>query len=348
MARDHQVLVGWDHSDRAGAFVGTDDRVVARVPLGIEADAEMLEAGARFPAHRRGVLADPAREDEGVDPAQDRGERADVLAELMAEELDRVGRRRLTCAHGEQHLHVRADAGHAEKAGLVIDEACERRHVVAFVRQEMDEDAGIEIAAARAHHEAAARRESHRRVDGTTVTHRRHAGAVAEVRDHRAAERRCPDGRDDVLVRQAVEAVAPDTLRPEQVRERQALRHLGHAAVEGGRGVVAQLHRLLDLGHNLGQQEVGVVGRERVVLEGAVVGPAAARRVVAGVDEHANRDRHIAVVDQVVEHDRHVRGRAGDVTAPVLEDHDAGRRPVGLVLGGDVDPVVALGVGEDL
>ena len=42
VARDHQVLVGRDHSDRAGAFVGTDDRVVARVPLGIEADAEML------------------------------------------------------------------------------------------------------------------------------------------------------------------------------------------------------------------------------------------------------------------------------------------------------------------
>ena len=101
---------------------------MAGVPLGIEADAEMLESGAHFPAHWRGVLADPAREDEGVDPAQDRGERADVLAELVAEERYRVGRRRLMCAHGEQHLHVRADAGHAEKAGLVIDEACERRH----------------------------------------------------------------------------------------------------------------------------------------------------------------------------------------------------------------------------
>ena len=71
---------------------------MAGVPLGIEADAEMLESGAHFPAHWRGVLADPVREDEGVDPAQDRGERADVLAELVAEERYRVGRRRLTCA----------------------------------------------------------------------------------------------------------------------------------------------------------------------------------------------------------------------------------------------------------
>jgi len=45
VARDHQVLVGRDHPDRAGAFVGTDDRVMAGVPLGIEADAEMLESG---------------------------------------------------------------------------------------------------------------------------------------------------------------------------------------------------------------------------------------------------------------------------------------------------------------
>src|SRR5205814_421466 len=82
VARDHQVLVGRDHPDRAGAYVGTDDRVMAGVPLEIEADAEMLESGAHFPAHWRGVLADPAREDEGVDPAQDRGERADVLAPL--------------------------------------------------------------------------------------------------------------------------------------------------------------------------------------------------------------------------------------------------------------------------
>src|SRR5437867_13115133 len=88
VARDHQVLVGRDHADRARTSVGTDDGVVSRVPLRIDVDPEVLEPGTRFPAHRRGVLADPAREDERVDPAQDRGERADVLAELVAEELD--------------------------------------------------------------------------------------------------------------------------------------------------------------------------------------------------------------------------------------------------------------------
>ena len=36
-----------------------------------------------------------------------------------------------------------------------------------------------------------------------------------------------------------------------------------------------------------------------------------------------------------------------DVAAAVLEDHDAGRR-LGVVLGRDVDPVIADGAGEDL
>src|SRR5437773_10096415 len=220
VARDNQVLVGWNHADRAGASVGTDDLIVSRVPLGIEADAEVLEAGTRFQAHWRGVLADPAREDERVDPAQDRGERADVLAELMAEELDRLGGRRLTLADGQQRLHVRADSGNAEEAGLVIDEALERRDIVALVGEEVDKHARVEVPAPRAHHEAAGRRESHRRIDGDAIAYRGHARAVAEMRDDRAAERRRADRRDHVLVRQAVEAVAPDPLRPERARER--------------------------------------------------------------------------------------------------------------------------------
>ena len=66
-----------------------------------------------------------------------------------------------------------------------------------------------------------------------TVADRRHAGAVAEMRDDGAAEGRRADRRDDVLVRQAVEPVAPDALRPEPTRERQALGHRRHAPVEG-------------------------------------------------------------------------------------------------------------------
>ena len=75
---------------------------------------------------------------------------------------------------------------------------------------EVHEDAGIEVAGAGSHHEAARRREPHRRVDRPPVLDRGHARAVAEMRDHGAPERRRAERFDDVLVRQAMEAVAAD------------------------------------------------------------------------------------------------------------------------------------------
>src|SRR5207249_11574347 len=60
VARDHQVLVGGDHPDRAGAFVGTDDRVMAGVLFGIEDDAVVLVGGAVYPVQSRCVLGVPA------------------------------------------------------------------------------------------------------------------------------------------------------------------------------------------------------------------------------------------------------------------------------------------------
>ena len=54
------------------------------------------------------------------------------------------------------------------------------------------------------------------------------------MRDHRAAEVRGADGRDDVFVRESVEAVAPDAPLPERARQRQTLRHVRHPPVKGG------------------------------------------------------------------------------------------------------------------
>ena len=62
----------------------------------------------------------------------------------------------------------------------------------------------------------------------------------------------------------------------------------------------------------------------------------------ARVDEDADRDRHLLLVDQVVEDGRHEV-----LVAPaVLEDHDAGRLVL-RILGGNVNPPVAGGAVED-
>src|SRR5947199_222300 len=155
-------------SPRPSAF---EDGVVPRVPLAIDSDPEMLEAAARLLAHRSGAFADPAREDERVDSTQHRGERADVLAEHIAEELDRLGRVRLGRAGLEERLHIGCRARHAEEAGLVVDEAFDRAGIESLVREQVHEHAGVEVAAPRTHHEAARRREAHGRIDGKPVAH---------------------------------------------------------------------------------------------------------------------------------------------------------------------------------
>ena len=116
----------------------------------------------------------------------------------------------------------------------MVDEAFDRAGVESLVREQVHQHAGVEVAAPRAHHEAARRREAHRRVDGKPVAHGSEAGAVAQVRDDRAAERSGADGGDDVLVRQAVEPVALDALRSECPWQRQALRDGRHPSVERG------------------------------------------------------------------------------------------------------------------
>jgi hypothetical protein len=73
----------------------------------------------------------------------------------------------------------------------------------------------------------------------------------------------------------------------------------------------------------------------------------AKRRHHAGVDKNADGDRHFFPGDQVIEDDWDAPcAVVFDISAAILEDHDA-CRPGAVVLGGDVDPVIARGAGED-
>ena len=79
---------------------------------------------------------------------------------------------------------------------------------------QIEDHAGIERAAARAHHQAVDRGEAHRARDAAAVLDGAQAGAVAEMRDDDAPgrERRRKFAQRDyeIFIRQAVEAVAPD------------------------------------------------------------------------------------------------------------------------------------------
>ena len=96
------------------------------------------------------------------------------------------------------------------------------------VLKQVEDHAGIERAGTRAHAEAVERREAERAVDALAVPHRAEAGAAAEVRDDDASVgdlgRDVRQHRRDVLVRQAVEAVALHARGADLARQRHELR----------------------------------------------------------------------------------------------------------------------------
>ena len=103
---------------------------------------------------------------------------------------------------------------------------------------QVQDDAGVELAGAGAHRQAVEGGEAHGALDAAAGEQRAHRGAAAEVGDdHPAAGdlgRDLGEAAGDVLVAEAVEAVAADALVVERARQGVAVGVLGVAAVEGG------------------------------------------------------------------------------------------------------------------
>ncbi len=100
----------------------------------------------------------------------------------------------------------------------------------------MQQHAGIDGAAAGPHQQAVQRGEAHGGGDAAPAGHRAQAGAVAQVRDDRPTGRRGRRARSQrrvhVLVRQAVEPVAPDPFVPVAARQPERLRDVRLAAMK--------------------------------------------------------------------------------------------------------------------
>ena len=127
----------------------------------------------------------PAVKTSAVDPAEDGGERADLLGGAVDEVVHRQARRRLGAV--EQVAHVVADAGNAEQARLLVEHRLDFVGREPEALEEIEDDAGIERARPRAHAEAVERGEAERAVDALAVLQGAQAGAAAEVRDDDAA-----------------------------------------------------------------------------------------------------------------------------------------------------------------
>jgi len=109
--------------------------------------------------------------------------------------------------------------------------------VVPALLQQVQQHAGIQRAAARTHHQAVQRGKAHGGGHAHPALRGAQAGAVAQVgHDHAAAPAHGlrVQHRHDVLVGQAMEAVAAHALLAQRTRQREGVVHLGHVGVEGG------------------------------------------------------------------------------------------------------------------
>ena len=120
----------------------------------------------------------------------------------------------------------------------MVEHALDRVGVHAVRPDQMQHDARIEGAAAGAHGQPVERGEAHGAVHGAAVLDRAHAGAAAEMGDHHSAgsdlRRHLGQHARDVLIGQAVEAVAANALVIEPARQGEPVGELGMAAVERG------------------------------------------------------------------------------------------------------------------
>ena len=143
-------------------------------------------------------------------PPSTRGVGADLLADRAAEHPDgQVGPSVAVAPGRQQRPHVRRRAGQPEQARLVVHEVLEgRRRRSPRSLSRCTSRPGSRSPDAGAHDDAAGRGEPHRRVDRAPVATAHRLAPLPEVGDHGPAERLGTDVLDDVLVGQAVEAVA--------------------------------------------------------------------------------------------------------------------------------------------
>ena len=122
------------------------------------------------------------------------------------------------------------------------------------------------------------------------------------------------------------------------------------AAYSTSIGILCEIVGLADLRDDFVEQELRAGVAERIIFEAAIL-PALLARIgggnLAGIDEDADGHRDLARSDEIVEHRRRAEiAVGGDEAAAVEKDHHASGLG-GVVLLGDVNPVVAHCARED-
>ena len=235
MAGDHQFFIRRNDVNGNGAVRGRDQLVSPSVRRLVEPHTQPGQLRGDSRTKRRGVLADARREDERVEAAKRRRERASEERNPVDEIVDRKGRARIAACF--KLSHVIADAGQAFEPAIVVEQALRLLRAHALLLNEVEHNARIDLAGAGAHRQSIERRKAHRALDALPVLQRAHGGAAAQMGHDdpflRNVRRNLRQARRDVFVREAVEAVAADALGMEMLRDRVVVGDGGVLAMEG-------------------------------------------------------------------------------------------------------------------
>ena len=117
---------------------------------------------------------------------------------------------------------------------MVIDQLLDPVCVEFLLTHQIDQDAWIKIATARAHDHPAAWGQSHAGIDRFTPFDSGNAGAIAEMSDDQAIRQIAGKLMHYRFARKTMKSIALDTLQSQFPRDRKHARNLGHPSMKCG------------------------------------------------------------------------------------------------------------------
>jgi len=206
MARDHQVLIGRHHPHRHGRASPRYERTASRISFFVQCNSDPTGLPAYPRTYLGGILSDASGKDEGIETLECCDERAQLAANPIDEQRDRLPRGRRVAR--QQGAHIAGQARNPEQAGTLVDQMLDGIGIHPLVRNEIQNNAGVESAGPGSHRQTIDRRKSHGGRDAAAVRDGAHAGAVAEMRDHEARRNRIAKPVQDRLVSSTAETGA--------------------------------------------------------------------------------------------------------------------------------------------
>ena len=161
------------------------------VALGVQLETQRVEPVQGPLADGGRVLADAAGEGQPVHAAQGPHVGGDVLLEPVAEDVHGQLARSLPASSASSSERMSLlRPGHPRRPLCLFRSALSSQAAQLLLAHDVQQDRGIEVAAAGAHDQALEGREAHRGVDGPAAADGRHRAAVAEVAGDEAQARR--------------------------------------------------------------------------------------------------------------------------------------------------------------